>query len=96
MALINRELPTLPNGKRVFLCDTVYLRERGNPTSHHIWEENDKLGIHNMRGYIIGRPSAAMLPWATPEQRASIHVVAVPDVGIIPVNDIYIYPLGFK
>ena len=96
MALVNRELPTLPNGKRVFLCDTVYLKEVGNPTSHNIMTENDKLEIHNMRGYIIGRPSAAMLPWATPEQLASIHVVAVPDLGIIPVNDIYIYPLGYK
>ena len=96
MALIDRELPTLPNGKRVFLCDTVYLHEVGNPTAHHIWEEKDKLEIHNKHGYIIGRPSAAMVPWAMPVERANMHVVAIPGMGIKTVHDIYIYPLGYK
>ena len=96
MALITRELDTLPNGKRVFLCDTVYLHNIGNPISHEVMTEKDRLDIHNKRGYVIGRPSAAMVDWATASERANMRVVCVPGMGIKVVNDIYIYPLGFK
>jgi len=96
MALITRELETLPNGKRVFLCDTVYLHNIGNPISHEVMTEKDRLDIHNKKGYVIGRPSAAMVDWATADERANMHVVCVPGMGIKVVNDIYIYPLGFK
>ena len=94
MALITRELETLPTGKRVFLCDTVYLHNIGNPISHEVMTEKDSLDIHNKRGYVIGRPSAAMVDWATPAERSNMHVVAVPGLGIKVVNDAYIYPLG--
>ena len=96
MALTYRELETLPNGKRVFLCDTVYLQEVGKPWGDPIFTEKDKLDIHNKKGYVIGRPSAAMVDWATASERANMHVVCVPGMGIKVVNDIYIYPLGFK
>ena len=96
MALITRELETLPTGKRVFLCDTVYLQNIGNPFAHEVMTEKDRLDIHNKRGYIIGRPSAAMVDWAKPSERANMHVVCVPGMGIKVVNDIYIYPMGFK
>ena len=96
MALITRELDTLPNGKRVFLCDTVYLHNIGNPIAHEVMTEKDRLDIHNKKGYVIGRPSAAMVDWATADERANMHVVVIPDMGIKVVNDIYIYPLGFK
>ena len=96
MALITRELETLPTGKRVFLCDTVYLHNIGNPMTHEVMTEKDRLDIHNKRGYIIGRPSAAMVDWAKPSERANMHVVVIPEMGIKVVNDIYIYPMGFK
>jgi len=96
MALTYRELETLPNGKRVFLCDTVYLHEVGKPWGDPRFTEKDKLDIHNKKGYVIGRPSAAMVDWATASERANMHVVCVPGMGIKVVNDIYIYPLGFK
>ena len=96
MALITRELETLPTGKRVFLCDTVYLHNIGNPFAQEVMTEKDRLDIHNKRGYIIGRPSAAMVDWAKPSERANMHVVCVPGMGIKVVNDIYIYPMGFK
>ena len=96
MALITRELETLPTGKRVFLCDTVYLQNIGNPFAHEVMTEKDRLNIHNKQGYVIGRPSAAMVDWAKPSERANMHVVVIPGMGIKVVNDIYIYPLGFK
>ncbi len=96
MALTDRELETLPNGKRVFLCDTVYLHEVGKPWGDPRFTEKDKLDIHNKKGYVIGRPSAAMVDWATASERANMHVVCVPGMGIKVVNDIYIYPLGMK
>ena len=96
MALITRELETLPTGKRVFLCDTVYLHNIGNPMTHEVMTKDQRLDIHNNRGYVIGRPSAAMVDWATADERANMHVVVIPEMGIKVVNDIYIYPMGFK
>ena len=96
MALITSELDTLPNGKRVFLCDTVYLHNIGNPMTHEVMTKDQRLDIHNKKGYVIGRPSAAMVAWATASERANMHVVCVPGMGIKVVNDIYIYPMGFK
>ena len=96
MALIDRELNTLPCGQLVFLCDTVYLHEVGKPHGDPIFTEKDKLDIHNKKGYVIGRPSAAMVEWAPASERATMHVVCVPGMGIQVVNDIYIYPMGFK
>ncbi len=96
MALTDRELNTLPCGQLVFLCDTVYLQEVGKPWGDPRFTEKDKLDIHNKKGFIIGRPSAAMVEWAPASERANMHVVCVPDMGIKIVNDIYIYPLGMN
>ena len=91
---MTNELNTLENGRLVFLCDTLYLKEIARPCGEPRLTAKDCLEIHNKKGYIIGRPSAAMVDWATPRQRRNMHVVAVPGLGIKVVNDAYIYPLG--